>query len=132
MLKGSCLCGAVRYEVSGQIESFYLCHCTRCRKATGSAHAANLFSTTARVRWISGENVIGRFSVPNTKHSRSFCKQCGSPVPTTQMEGALWVVPAGGLDGDVPHRPNAHIFGAERAAWDLDLDSVHTFDALPE
>jgi hypothetical protein len=40
---GSCLCGAVSFEVSGAFDSFFLCHCSRCRKDTGSAHAANLF-----------------------------------------------------------------------------------------
>ena len=40
---GTCLCGAVRFEISGSFERFYLCHCSRCRKGSGSAHAANLF-----------------------------------------------------------------------------------------
>jgi len=44
---GSCLCGEVRFEIEGEFERFYLCHCEFCRKDTGSAHAANLFSSTA-------------------------------------------------------------------------------------
>jgi hypothetical protein len=50
---GSCLCGAVTFKVQGSFERFFLCHCSRCRKDTGSAHAANLFSTTARLEWLS-------------------------------------------------------------------------------
>jgi hypothetical protein len=45
---GSCLCGEVRYAISGSFDRFYLCHCAHCRKDTGSAHAANLFSATAK------------------------------------------------------------------------------------
>ena len=40
---GSCLCGEIRFEIEGEFELFYLCHCEYCRKDTGSAHAANLF-----------------------------------------------------------------------------------------
>jgi len=50
---GSCLCGEVRFEIVGNFERFFLCHCGRCRKDTGSAHAANLFSSTAKVHWLS-------------------------------------------------------------------------------
>ena len=46
---GSCLCGDVRFIIEGEFKSFYLCHCNYCRKDTGSAHAANLFSTTAKL-----------------------------------------------------------------------------------
>lgn len=47
---GSCLCGEVTFEIEGDFEDFYLCHCERCRKDTGSAHAANLFSSTAKLK----------------------------------------------------------------------------------
>ena len=52
--KGSCLCGEVTFEIEGDFDNFYLCHCERCRKDTGSAHAANLFSSTAKLKWLSG------------------------------------------------------------------------------
>ena len=51
--KGSCLCGEITFEIIGEFESFFLCHCERCRKDTGSAHAANLFSSSARLIWLS-------------------------------------------------------------------------------
>src|SRR5262245_54108822 len=61
---GSCLCGDVRFEILGAFERFFLCHCGRCRKDTGSAHAANLFSSTAKVRWLSGQSAISTYQVP--------------------------------------------------------------------
>jgi hypothetical protein len=128
---GSCLCGDVRFEVLGEFDSFFLCHCGRCRKDTGSAHAANLFSSSAKVNWLSGENRIATFLVPFTRHKRSFCARCGSAVPSVQIDGALLVVPAGSLDGSVGIRPQAHIHVASAASWDQRLENVPRIDGLP-
>jgi hypothetical protein len=128
---GSCLCGEVRFAVVGAFERFFLCHCGRCRKDSGSAHAANLFSSTARITWLAGEAKIRTFQVPSTRHSKSFCSECGSALPCLQMNGALLVVPAGSLDSALSMRPDAHIFIASRADWDMRLEHVPTFDELP-
>jgi hypothetical protein len=128
---GSCLCAAVRFEIDGEFERFYLCHCAYCRKDTGSAHAANLFTTTATLKWLCGQDKVTRFTLPSTRHSRSFCSICGSALPGVQMNGALLVVPAGSLDGEVPVRPDAHIFDSSRASWDRALESIPVAAGLP-
>lgn len=128
---GSCLCGAARFEVSGDFQSFFLCHCSRCRKDSGSAHGANLFSTEARLNWLSGEEKVRTFQLPETRHQRSFCADCGSALPGLQMGGALLVVPAGSLDSPLPMRPNAHINVASRADWDEHLEEIPRLDGLP-
>ena len=128
---GSCLCGAVSFRISGEFESFFLCHCTRCRKDTGSAHAANLFSTTAAIVWLSGEDCIKTYRVPATRHEKSFCTECGSALPRVQSGGALLVVPAGSLDTAIGIRPNAHICFESRAQWDTCLEDVPRIDGLP-
>jgi hypothetical protein len=128
---GSCLCGEVRFEVAGEFERFFLCHCGRCRKGTGSAHAANLFSTTAKLTWLAGEAKVRSFNVPSSRHGRSFCADCGSPVPRLQMDGALLVVPAGALDSDIIIRPDAHICVADSASWDQRLEDAPRLDGLP-
>jgi hypothetical protein len=128
---GSCLCGAVRFEVAGDFERFYLCHCGYCRKDSGSAHAANLFSPTASLNWIAGQDKVTRFDLPATRHSKSFCSICGSALPSVQRDGALLVVPAGSLDSEVRKRPDAHLFGSVRASWDSQLEEVPTLDGLP-
>ena len=128
---GSCLCGAARFEVSGDFQSFFLCHCSRCRKDSGSAHGANLFSTEARLDWLSGEEKVRTFQLPETRHQRSFCADCGSALPGLQMDGALLVVPAGSLDSPLPMRPNAHINVASRADWDEHLEQIPRLDGLP-
>lgn len=128
---GSCLCGAARFQISGDFDRFYLCHCSYCRKDTGSAHAANLFSSSATLEWLSGQDQAVLFNLPGTRHSRSFCRSCGSALPSLQMEGKLLVVPAGSLDGAVPRYPDAHLFGASRANWDHDLEQVPTMERFP-
>ena len=105
---GSCLCGAVAYEIDGDFESFYLCHCDHCRKDSGSAHSANLFSSTASLKWLRGENKVTRFTLPSTRHSRSFCSICGSAAP----DGRRSACGASGEPGqrrlDPPQRPPFH------------------------
>jgi hypothetical protein len=128
---GSCQCGGVTFQITGAFEAFFLCHCSRCRKDTGSAHGANLFSTTATLAWLSGEDKVKTYRVPETRHEKSFCADCGAAVAGVQMGGALVVVPAGSLDTEVTLRPSAHICGASRASWDARLEDVPTLDGLP-
>ncbi|MBK1656286.1 GFA family protein [Allochromatium vinosum] len=128
---GSCLCGTVKFEVQGDFDSFYLCHCRHCQKDTGSAHAANLFSQSAKLTWKSGADAVTSFTLQGTLHSKSFCKLCGSALPNTQIPGLL-VVPAGCLDTKVSISPTAHIFTSNKAAWDAELGEVPKFEGLPE
>jgi hypothetical protein len=128
---GSCLCGDVRFEIEGEFERFYLCHCEYCRKDTGSAHAANLFSSTATLRWLSGRDNVRQFNLPATRHSKCFCGTCGSALPIMRTSGELLVVPAGSLNSQVGIKPNAHIFVSSRAGWDDSLESIPTADRFP-
>lgn len=128
---GSCLCGKVHFEIEGSFESFYLCHCEYCQKDTGSAHAANLFSTNASLNWLSGEELVTTFNLPSTQHIKSFCSHCGSALPNMQGSGKLLVVPAGSLDSHISLKPNAHIFTASRAEWDSELEKVVMFEGAP-
>lgn len=129
--RGSCLCGDVRFEIEGSFQNFFLCHCSRCRKDTGSAHAANLFSTTAGLTWLSGADRVTSFHLEGTRHARSFCSRCGSALPMQQMSGALLVVPAGSLDDALNTRPDAHVCTGSRADWDQNLESVTQLSGLP-
>ncbi len=126
---GSCLCKKVSFEFIGDFNGFYLCHCGRCRKVTGSAHGANLFSTSAKLNWLTGEEHIKTFHFPNTRFVKSFCDTCGSALPNTANGRIL--VPAGSLDCDVDLKPNGHIFIGSKANWDQDLETVTKFENLP-
>ncbi|MDC7248225.1 MAG: GFA family protein [Sphaerochaetaceae bacterium] len=128
---GSCLCGSVTFTVEGDFDAFYLCHCSRCRKDTGSAHASNLFSSSAHLHWLTGEHLVRTYRVDRTEHSKSFCAHCGSALPTVQMDGTLLVVPAGSLDTEISIEASAHIFTGSRATWDEGLEKIPHFKEGP-
>jgi hypothetical protein len=132
LASGQCLCGVVKFRISGQFESFFLCHCGRCRKDSGSAHSANLFSTMAKIDWLSGKEYIKLFELSGSQHVKCFCATCGSALPFSQANDGVLVVPAGSIDSPINMRPNAHICFSNRANWDNDLASLETIDGLPD
>ncbi len=129
--KGSCLCGRVSYELSGDFQAFFLCHCSRCRKDSGSAHAANLFAQGGILKWKCGESEVKTYQYPDSLHAKSFCQHCGSALPLVVESYHCVMVPAGSLDSPVPISPTAKIFMADCAEWATDLSGVTRFDQMP-
>jgi len=132
-LKGSCLCGAVSYQIKGNGEKFYFCHCERCRKATGSAHASNLLFKFDSAEWLSGEELLKFFKVPEAgRFANIFCSNCGSRMPRINREQNFVVVPAGSLDSEPTLKPVARIFENSRAEWSKGSEGLHSFEEYPE
>jgi len=127
---GSCLCKKVAFEILGDFKKFFMCHCSRCRKQSGSAHASNLFCSGASLTWLGGTSFVKTYGVPNSRFVHSFCSECGSPLPNTNGNGDI-KVPAGCLDVDVDLRPTGHIFMGSKANWDHDLESIRSYEELP-
>ena len=118
VLRGSCVCGRVTFEVAGPFTHFYTCHCSRCRKITGSSHAANLFAASGSVRWLSGEDLVTSFALDTASYfNAAFCSVCGSHVPRHARSGDFEIVPAGSLDDPPPIAPDRAIFWDDRAPW---------------
>ena len=132
-VKGSCLCGLVTFKVTGPLQVFRLCYCSRCRRATGSAHASNIFGTPDQLEWLSGEEYIKNYILPEAERfAKNFCSECGSAVPMVSRDGARLLIPAGTLAGDPGIRPNANIFWADRAQWyDEGVNAQH-YDGYPQ
>lgn len=129
---GSCLCKSVAYEISGNLGIFQYCHCSRCRKFTGGAFAANLLVSPQDFRWLRGEDLVKLFPLPEAKHfATAFCSRCGSSLPWLAQTGKAVVVPAGTLDEDPQIRPSQNVFCASRAAWYAEPDSLPKHDELP-
>ena len=127
-LRGQCLCGAVKYEVTGVPTRFYHCHCKRCRKATGTGHASNLFLDPGVLRWLSGEEQVGFYKVPEAQRfANAFCRLCGSRLPRQAMDPGPVVIPAGSLDDEPPLAPQAHIFWDSRASWSCGGDGLPVY-----
>jgi hypothetical protein len=129
---GSCLCRTVRYEITGNMGVFQYCHCSRCRKVTGSAHAANLFVSPADFHWLSGEDLVGRFDPGDTKYfATCFCKKCGSSLPWLSKSGRVVIIPAGTLDEDPKIKPTQNIFCGSRAEWYTHVSDLPENDEMP-
>ncbi len=129
---GSCLCGGVQYEISGEVVRFSHCHCGRCRKATGTGHATNLILKSDQVTWLKGEELLRRFKVPEAERfSTCFCTQCGSPLPRVLPALGMVLIPAGSLDSDPGIRPQAHIFWDSRAELSCVAGELPVFAEYP-
>ena len=133
IIKGSCLCGAVNYQIEGPFKVFQYCHCSRCRKFTGSAYASNLFVPPERFRWTSGEGMIGRYEHPDAKYfATNFCKQCGSSLPWAVKGGKNIIVTAGTLDDDPGVKPMCNIFWRSKASWYEESSDLPRHDEFPK
>ena len=126
MYKGSCLCGSVRYEVQGKLGTAVYCHCSRCRKASGSAFASNAVVDASAFKVVQGDESLKVFSTAEGVH-RVFCSVCGSPIISRRdaFPGVLRLR-LGTLDTPIEERPEAHIFVASKADW----HDIH--DSLPQ
>jgi hypothetical protein len=130
--EGSCLCKKVRYEITGNMGVFQYCHCSRCRKITGSAHASNLFVAPDDFNWLSGEEYVERFDPADTKYfATCFCKYCGSTLPWLSKSGRVVIIPAGTLDGDPAIKPSQNIFCGSRPDWYTHASSLEEHEKLP-
>ncbi len=126
-IKGACLCGRVQYQVTGPFDVFHLCHCSQCRRSTGSAHAANIFTSPDRLEWLSGEDLIKRYTPDESDViSKCFCTHCGSLVPYTSLKSGKLIIPAGSLSEPAGIDPEDNIFWSNRADWyDAGLVAKH-------
>lgn len=131
-LFGSCLCGSVAFELRGDARRFFHCHCERCRKASGAAHASNIILKLGDITWTAGERMTRRYKVPEAERfAVVFCSVCGSPLPRVSPDGSVVVVPAGSLDHEPEVAPEARIFGGSRAAWSCAEGDLPVFDTYP-
>mgnify|MGYP006109244463 CR=1 FL=1 len=127
VLSGSCLCGAVRYELTGAPSWAHDCYCSRCRKVTGTGFAANLFVPLGAFSFVKGEQHVRSFKPPDAERfTHAFCERCGASLPTSNEANGLMVVPMGSLDDDPGCSPQAHIWVGSKAPW------VTIEDALPQ
>lgn len=132
-VSGRCLCGAVKFSLSGAATSFHLCYCSRCRHSTGSAHASNIFSQPDNITWLCGKDNIQRFELPSAKSwAKQFCKTCGSGLPYVNRSGTHLVIPAGSLDDEISFEPDDKIFCDARTNWVNSIPEKREFPGLPD
>jgi hypothetical protein len=132
MIKGSCLCGGVRFEIKKAVGPFELCHCSRCRKVSGSAFAAMIGVRGEDFRLLQGKELISTYEAPLLEspppYRTTFCSRCGSPVPNPDPSTSWFEIPAGILESDPTLRPDKHIFTELKAPWFEITDRLPQFD----
>ncbi len=116
-MNGDCLCGGVRIEVSGKVGPVVYCHCSRCRKASGTAFGANADVWLKYWRVLAGEDLIREFeSSPGV--FRAFCGRCGSPIYSRRANAPdVLRLRLGILNDDPGRRSLAHFWVGSKAAW---------------
>lgn len=131
-LEGSCLCGAVAYQLETRLKNFYFCHCQQCRKLTGSAHAANILAEPVEVDWYRGADKIKRYDAPDGRSfTHVFCLDCGSGLPFINIGETTLFIPAGSLDSAPDMEVDSNIFWDEAPLWYEQALSARRCKAFP-
>ncbi len=119
MVRGACNCEAVSFEVSGEISDVYVCHCSICRRRSGSNGIAVVIVPRERFRWTGGEEQIKSWRKPGHDWQTWFCDTCSSALPGIN-DAATMFVPAGLIsEGGDQLRVAHHICVDSRAPWDV-------------
>ncbi|HPF46484.1 MAG: GFA family protein [Alphaproteobacteria bacterium] len=128
-LSGKCLCGAVQYQVDDDFAYALNCHCSNCRRTTGSAFKSFAGIKIDRLKLIKGaENILNYGDDVNYDHH---CGSCGSLLYSVVRDGEYAHVTMGTLVDTPSIRPNAHIFVGSKAPWHEITDDLPQFDELP-
>jgi hypothetical protein len=130
MIRGSCLCGGVRFEYARAVTQVSMCHCSLCRKVSGAASNAVVIVPETDFRWLSGQELRRVFAKPSGWQT-SFCETCGSPLPQTLRGAAAYWVPAGLLDDDPGVGIGGHIYVGSKAPWDEIAGTAPRFEGGP-
>jgi hypothetical protein len=129
-LKGSCLCGQVTFEVDDDFTFLGYCHCSECRKWTGSAFAAGGMVAADALRMTTGADALVRYP-KSAQTELVFCGRCGSSLFSRKLLLDRFVVRLGALDDAPTRRPDVHIFATSKAPWFEITDGLPQYEQLP-
>ena len=125
-IKGACLCGKVRYEISGNLFDVSHCHCSMCRRQHGAAFATYADIDPDDFRWTSGEDLVKIYEPP-PGGGWCFCRECGSSLAGTD-QGKITSITLATVAGDPGIKPESHIFVGSKASWHEITDDLPQFD----
>ena len=125
-LAGKCMCGAVQYAVADEFLYAVNCHCSNCRRSTGSAFKPFAGIEREKLAITNGEGDLMRFG--GEKAHNAHCKLCGSLLYSLVRDGAFVHVPMGTLVDDPSIRPSQHIFVGSKASWFTITDDLPQFE----
>jgi len=131
MVKGSCLCGEIQYEVELVPEKIFNCHCSQCRKSHGAAFATQAFAKGETLNFIKGEALISEYQ--SGRGVRAFCGNCGSRLMNYATDKSLYLsIALSTLDTETEQGPIAHAFTSFKAKWHTPATDIPSFDEMPK
>ena len=130
MTEGSCLCGALRYQIDGPFVDMLHCHCSMCRKHHGTPFATWVAAPASGFRWLGETSTLATYQSSERGH-RDFCRVCGSVAPMVDPGTHLVIAPAGNLEGDPGIRPTKHMFVGSKAGWYQITDDLPQYEEYP-
>ena len=128
-IAGGCLCGKVRYQISGQLYDVSHCHCSMCRRQHGAVFATYADFDADDFSWISGEDLVKVYETASGE-GWCFCRECGSSLAGSS-NGKITSITLGTVEGDPGIRPESHIFTGSKARWHEINDDLPQFDEWP-
>jgi hypothetical protein len=129
-MRGQCLCGTVAFEVDAPSLRLYRCHCSLCRRQSGTASNLAALVSSQQFRWLCGQDKVSSWT-KTTGFRSDFCARCGSPVPNPLRTTSMFWVPAGSLDEPASLHVVADIYTASKASWDSSQPIGGQFLELP-
>ena len=123
MARGECNCGAVAFEIDVTPRDVYVCHCSICRRFTGSSGIAVIVVDNQVFRWVRGEDHISSWKKPGADWHAWFCRVCGSVLPGANDPARMAVPAALILEGGEVLKVAHHIWVGSKASWDEIGDS---------
>lgn len=132
-MEGGCNCGEIRYKIQGEPAVVAACHCTRCRRQSGSMYSVNLVVSTSAFTMEGTPKVFeDRDTTSGAPVLREFCGNCGSPIRSLLGSNPdIIAVKAGTLDDPGPYAPALHVFTRSRVTWVDIPEGTPQFEANP-
>lgn len=130
-MRGKCLCGSIAFEISGTLPRAYQCHCSLCRRQSGSASNTATIVGTESFRWLSGQEHISSW-IKDSGFRSDFCSGCGSPVPNPLRGMPYYWVPVGLLDDEQQLQIAAHVFVDSKASWEVIAQQGVCYETMPD
>ena len=127
--KGSCSCGCASYKIEGNLQDAASCHCSMCRKASGSSASSFAVFKSGGFSWLSGEEQLSHYK-SSEDMGTYFCSVCGSPLAGTYRGQIGWVA-LGCVDGDPGLKVEKHIFMGSKAPWETGPNEALQYDEFP-
>jgi hypothetical protein len=129
MAKGSCLCGKITYEAK-VAPNITKCHCTICRKLSGSAYGDYTTAPIDTFKWTKGENLLTKYE-SSPGNFRSFCSVCGTHMPTGHASMGIYFIQPGTLDTVESLVESTHMFLRSSVPWHKRQAGLKEFQEYP-